>query len=82
MSKRANYYVGLPWRVVIEPEQQDDGRTLYVASHPDLEGVLGTGLTPEEALADLRAARCALVEALLAEGYPVPEPALVTSAAE
>lgn len=42
------------------------------------EGVLGSGATPAEALADLRAARRAMIEALLAEGYPVPEPTAVT----
>jgi len=44
--------------------------------------VLGTGETPEAALADLHAARRSMIEALLAEGYPIPEPAVVPSAVE
>lgn len=79
-NQDVDYYMGLPWRVVIEPEQQDDDSVIYVASHPEFDGVLGTGETPEAALADLTAARLAMVEALLAEGYPVPEPAVVPTA--
>ena len=36
MKKDHDYYDGLPWRVVIDPEQQEDGRIIFVASHPDL----------------------------------------------
>lgn len=82
MKKDLDYYDGLPWRVVIAPERQDDGRTIYVASHPEFDGVLGTWETPEAALADLHAARRSMVEALLAEGYPIPEPAVTTSAVQ
>jgi len=82
MKKGLDYYDGLPWRVIIDPERQDDGRIIYVASHPELEGVLGTGDTLEAALADLHAARRSMLEALLAEGYPIPEPAVTASAEE
>jgi predicted RNase H-like HicB family nuclease len=81
-GKDLDYYDGLPWRVIIDPERQDDGQILFVASHPECDGVLGTGETPETALADLHAARQSMLEALLAEGYPVPEPAVVSSAVE
>jgi predicted RNase H-like HicB family nuclease len=82
MKKDATYYDGLPWRVLIDPERQDDGRVIYVASHPDFDGVLGAGETPEAALADLHAARRSMIEALLAEGYPIPEPAVASSTVE
>ena len=55
---------------------------IFAASHPELDGVLDTGETPEAALADLHAARRSMIEALLAEGYPVPEPAVVSSVVE
>ncbi len=77
MKKEVEYYDRLPWKVEIEPERQDDGTIVYIASHPEFEGVLGSGATPEEALADLHRARRAMIEALLAEGYPVPEPTAV-----
>jgi predicted RNase H-like HicB family nuclease len=82
MKKDVDSFDGLPWRVILDPERQDDGRILFVASHPDLDGVLGTGETPEAALADLQAARRSMIEALLAEGYPIPEPAVAPSAVE
>ncbi|MGH8066847.1 MAG: hypothetical protein ACRERE_16740 [Candidatus Entotheonellia bacterium] len=82
MKKDVDYYDGLPWRVVIDPERQDDGSIIFVASHPDFDGVLGTGKTAEAALADLRAARRSMIEALLAEGYQIPEPAVATPAVE
>ena len=82
MKKDLNYYDGLPWQVRIDPEQQDDGRIIFVASHPEFDGVLGTGETSDVALADLHSARRSMIEALLAEGYPVPEPAVVPSVAE
>jgi predicted RNase H-like HicB family nuclease len=82
MKKDMDYYDGLPWRVIIDPERQDDGKILFVASHPDFDGVLGTGETPEAALADLHAARRSMIEALLEAGYPIPEPAVAPSAVE
>jgi predicted RNase H-like HicB family nuclease len=82
MNKDLEYYDGLPWRVSIDPERQDDGRVIFVASHPDFDGVLGAGETPEAALADLHAARRSMIEALLAEGYPIPEPAVAPSSVE
>jgi predicted RNase H-like HicB family nuclease len=77
-----DYYDRLAWRVIIDPERQDDGTVIFVASHPDFDGVLGTGETPEAALADLHAARRSMIEALLAAGYPIPEPAVAPSSVE
>ena len=82
MKRDLEYYDGLPWRVIIDPERQDDGRIIFVASHPEFDGVLGSGGTSEAALADLHAARRSTIEALLAEGYPIPEPAVAPSAVE
>ena len=82
MKRDLEYYDGLPWRVIIDPEREDDGRIIFVASHPEFDGVLGTGEKPEAALADLHAARRSMIEALLAEGYPIPEPAVAPSAVE
>jgi predicted RNase H-like HicB family nuclease len=79
MKRDLDYYDKLPWRVVIDPERQEDGRLIFVASHPEFDGVLGTGKTREAALADLHAARRSMMEALLAEGYLLPTPALTPS---
>lgn len=55
-------------------EQLPDGTILYVASHPELEGCMGQGETPQEALEDLNAARELYISTLLKRGIPVPEP--------
>jgi hypothetical protein len=55
MKKDVDYYDRLPWKVEIEPERQEDGTIIYIASHPEFEGVLGSGATPEEALGRLLA---------------------------
>jgi predicted RNase H-like HicB family nuclease len=79
VTKDLEYDDGLPWRVTIDPERQDDGRIMFMAFHPEFDGVLGSGEIPEAALTDLHAARRSMIEALLAEGYPAPEPAMVSS---
>ena len=43
MKKDLDYYDSLPWRVIIDPERQDDGGIIFVASHPELDGVLVGG---------------------------------------
>ena len=39
-GKNLDYYDGLPWRVIIDPERQEDGQIIFVASHPEFDGVL------------------------------------------
>lgn len=78
------YYDSLPWEVRVERDLRADGSVYYVARHPEfgsVAGLLGTGATPEEALADLREARRSLIVVLLERGDPVPEPRPVRSAA-
>jgi hypothetical protein len=58
--KDMQYYDRLPWDVRIERDLQHDGTVYYIARHPefgDVAGPLGTGVSPEEALAELREAR-------------------------
>ena len=71
------YYDALPWEIRVERDIRADGAIYYVARHPEfgsIAGPLGTGDTPEEALADLREARRALVALMLERGDRVPEP--------
>ena len=71
------YYDGLPWEVRVERDSRADGSIYYVARHPEfgpISGPLGTGSTPEEALAHLREARQSLIALMLECGDRVPEP--------
>jgi len=75
--KDIEYYDSLPWEVRIERDGRVDGSVYYVARHPEfgeVSGPLGTGGSPEEALAELKEARRSLIGVLLERGDPIPEP--------
>ena len=46
----------------------------YIADVPDLSGCSAFGATPEQALAEVRLAQKAWIEAARESGRPVPEP--------
>ncbi len=46
----------------------------YLISYPDFDGCFGDGETVEEAMADGKKALAAVIDALEAEGLPVPKP--------
>ena len=74
------YYDGLAWEIRVERDLRADGSVYYVARHPEfgpIAGPLGTGSTPEEALADLHAARRCLIAVMLDRGDSIPEPSPV-----
>lgn len=78
------YYEALAWEIRIERDLRADGSVYYVARHPEfgpIAGPLGTGATPEDALADLREARQSLIALMLERGDAVPEPLPVRAAA-
>ena len=81
--KDAQYYDSLPREIRIERDLCHDGTTYYIARHPefgDISGPVGTGRSPEEALAVLREARQSLIDVLLERGDPIPEPGPVKTA--
>ncbi len=45
----------------------------FVAECPSLPGCISQGRTKEEALSNIREAIAAYIEALVTDGYPVPE---------
>jgi len=74
--KDMKYYDSLPWEVQIERDVRADGSIYYVARHPEfgeVSGPIGTGVSPEEALAELKARR-SLIAVLLERGGSIPEP--------
>ena len=78
------YYDGLAWEIRIERDLRADGSVYYIARHPEfgpIAGLLGTGSSPEEALADLREARRSLIAVMLDRGDPIPEPPPISAAA-
>ena len=78
------YYDRVAWEIRIERDLKADGSVSYVARHPEfgpIAGPLGTGSSPEEALADLREARRCLIALMLERGDPIPEPAPISAPA-
>jgi predicted RNase H-like HicB family nuclease len=81
--KDEKYYDSLPWEVQIERDVRADGSIYYLARHPEfgpVSGPVGTGASPEEALAELKEARRSLIAALLERGDPVAEPRPIRAA--
>lgn len=60
------------YRVVVEPDEQEDGARAYHGYCPALPGCHTWGHTPEEALARVQEAVALYVEDLIASGEPVP----------
>lgn len=71
-SQDLSYYLSLHYPV--EAHESEGGG--YFVTHPDLDGCMAEGETLEEAVANLADSRELWIEARLAGGYTVPEPAI------
>lgn len=71
MSKSLDYYLNLPYKVVLYPAEEGG----FVAEIPELPGCVSQGETVEEAWRMVHDAKRAWLETALEEGIPVPEPA-------
>jgi antitoxin HicB len=63
----------LEYSVVVGPLSDEDGGG-FIATVPDLPGCMSDGETPEEALANVRDAITAWIEAAHDMGHAVPQP--------
>lgn len=73
-SKNLDYYMELPYTVVIEPDEDNDGGTYYVSRILEIPDCMGDGDTPEEALESLVIHKKMWLEDQLERGYKIPEP--------
>ncbi len=53
MKNNVKEYIELPYSTVVVPDVTTDGEFCYMAYHPELEGCMPHGDTPEEALHNL-----------------------------
>lgn len=74
MESNINEYMSVPYSTVVVPDVTTDGEPCYMAYHPELEGCMTHGDTPEEALRNLGEARRLYISALLDDGLEVPPP--------
>lgn len=70
-EKDLNYYMNLPYKVEITPEEDGTG---YNAAIPDLKGCMAFGETIEEAYEMITEVKRAWFEIALARGWRIPEP--------
>lgn len=79
MIKNADYYLQLPYSLVIQP-YRDDEASYFIGKVQELEGCISDGETHEEVLANLREAMEGWIETKLANNLPIPEPAVEPAA--
>ena len=74
MKNRIKDYLGLPYSTSVVPDVTTDNEPCYVAYHPELEGCMSHGSTPEEALRNLGEVTELYISALLDKGLEIPLP--------
>jgi len=74
MKDRAKEYLGLAYSTFVVPDVTTDNEPCYLAYHPELEGCMSHGDTPEEALRNLQEVTELYISALLDKDIQVPIP--------
>lgn len=74
MEKNLEYYMNLPYTIIVEQDEENNGIMCYVARFLELPHCLGAGKTPEEAIEELELHKRLKLKTHLEEGFPIPEP--------
>ena len=72
MKKNLNYYLSLEYPITLERMKDD----VYCASIPLLAGCKGYGKTQKKALDELHGVKETLIEMLVEQRKPIPEPTI------
>ncbi|OGN87753.1 MAG: hypothetical protein A2158_07095 [Chloroflexi bacterium RBG_13_46_14] len=72
IKTQAEYYAQLPYTIVVE--RVDDQGVYYVARILELDGLIMTGDTPEEAVSELETVKREWIESSLELGNKMPKP--------
>ena len=70
MTKDMNYYMGLPYRVVLHPAEEGG----YVVEIAELPGCISQGETVDEAYRMIQDAKICWLETAIEDGIEIPEP--------
>lgn len=75
MKKDLKYYMGLPYTIEILPIKEEEGGG-FLARIPlfGIQGIVGDGLTIEEAIASLNITKEIIFSKLISENQEIPEP--------
>jgi antitoxin HicB len=74
MEKNLDYYMNLPYTMIVKQEEDNDGSMCYVASFLELSLCIGAGKTIEEAVKELELHKRLKLKTHLEKGFPIPEP--------
>jgi predicted HicB family RNase H-like nuclease len=74
MEKNLEYFLKLPYTILVKQAENQDGSISYIARILELPHVLGDGYTSQEALDCLNTHMTMAIQAYLRDGLPVPEP--------
>ena len=74
MENRLEQYLGLHYSTIVVPDMTTSNQPCYLAYHPELEGCMSHGITPEEALQNLSEVTELYISTLLDKGLEVPLP--------
>jgi antitoxin HicB len=74
MVKTLDYYLNLPYTIVVAPDEDNDGGLCFVASLPELPYCIGVGKNPKEAVKELEIHKRMAIESYYEDGIPIPEP--------
>jgi len=72
--ERAQKMAMRPYLVMTAKSETTDGQPIYNAHTLEIEGCIGQGDTPDQAVQDLREALVDYIASLLEDGLEVPEP--------
>ena len=73
MEKNLEYYLKLPYTLVIGKEEDNEG-TCYVARLQEIPYLIGTGSTPEQSIRELEINKRLKFETDIELGFLIPEP--------
>ncbi|MFC0188246.1 toxin-antitoxin system HicB family antitoxin [Fictibacillus aquaticus] len=73
MAKELSYYQELEYKIEINPLSEEDGGG-WLASHPDLNGCIADGESPEEAINNLKDAKTIWLMTAIKRGIEIPVP--------
>jgi antitoxin HicB len=74
MEKNLEYYLNLPYTIIVEQDEDNDGSICYVARFLELLYCIGVGKTPKEALKELEIHKRMAIKSYYEDGIPIPEP--------
>jgi len=74
MEKNLEYYMKLPYTIVVKRDEDNEGQTVYIARVLEIPHLLGDGKTQQEAIECLNTHMSMAIKAHLRDGIPVPEP--------